>query len=307
MKKTAAAFLSAAALAASLVVQTSGDATGGAIRPPQSIAGGKFEASGVTHVAGTSGVLFVDDGRKREIFWMELAADGRQKGPAVRVPLAADITDLEGITSDGPNFYVVGSQSKTSGFDGDGLVRFKFDPQTRRTHAVERIQGLKAWLAAHVAELRGAAQSIGDAALNIEAVAWDPRGGRLLLGLRAPVVDGFALVVPIKLQDPGGPFSAANLRVDGKTIRLPLDGAGVRSLEFDVQTKGFRVISGAGLNREDRDFRIVDWKGDETPSALPEVASFPASLKPEGIARATVNGRPVTLVVFDTGRFVVLD
>jgi hypothetical protein len=307
MRKDCAGFLAAIAVAACMAAQTSGQAPAGGARPPQSIAGGTFEASGVAHVPGTSGVLFVDDGRNREIFWMEVGADGSQKSPAVRVPLAAEITDLEGITTDGASFYVVGSQSKSKGFDGDGLVRFKFDPRTRRTGAVERIQGLKAWLAAHVPELKGAAQVVGDAALNIEGLAWDPRGSRLLLGLRAPVVDGSALVIALKLHDPRGPFSAANLRIDGKTIRLPLGGAGVRSLEYDTDAKVFHVITGAGPNKEDREFHIVEWNGAAAPSSLPLIASFASSLKPEGITRATLSGRPVNVVVFDTGRFALLE
>ena len=43
--------------------------------------GGIFEASGVAHVAGTSGVLFVDDGRPDEIFWMQLGENRTQNGP----------------------------------------------------------------------------------------------------------------------------------------------------------------------------------------------------------------------------------
>jgi hypothetical protein len=303
-----AGVIATVAVSAYLVVQAgvAAPARAGA-RAPQTIAGGIFEASGVAHVPGTAGVLFVDDGRNREIFWMELAAGGRQQVPAVRVPLGADVTDLEGITSDGTRFYVVGSQSKKTGFEGDGLVRFRFDPQTRRTSAVERIQGLKAWLSEHVLELKGTARVVGDEALNIEGLAWDARAGRLLLGLRAPVVDGQALVIPLKLQDPSGPFSIANLRVDGQTIRLSLEGAGIRGLEFDPDARAFHVITGAGLNDEDRDFRIVEWKGDAAPVALPVVASYPRTLKPEGITRATIDGRPVSLIVFDVGRFTLLD
>jgi hypothetical protein len=303
-----AGVVAALAVSAYLVVQTGVASPARAdARSPQSIAGGSFEASGVAHVPGTPGVLFVDDGRNREIFWMELGADGRQQAAAIRVPLAADVTDLEGITSDGSYFYVVGSQSKHTGFDGDGLVRFRFDPQTKRTSAVERIRGLKAWLADRVPELKGTARVIGDEALNIEAVAWDARGARLLLGLRAPVVDGKALVIALTLRDPTGAFSSENLQVHGRTIRLPLDGAGVRSLEYDPTARAFRVITGAGLNDEDRDFRIVEWNGDDAPASLALVASFSRTLKPEGITRASIAGRPVSVVVFDTSRFAILE
>lgn len=307
-------FISLATLAAVLtlvVLYTAADGGGQARRTRdarvRTIAGGFFEASGVAHVPGTAGALFVDDASNRDIFWVEFSAAGAQKAPAQRIPLAADVTDLEGITFDGTSFYVVGSQSKRSGYQGDGLVRFRFDSQTRRTEAVERIQGLKAWLAAQVPELKGTAHRLGDHVLNIEGLAWDPRGGRLLLGLRAPVVNGQALVVPVKLQDPRGPFSAANLRVDGPTIRLPLGGAGVRSIEYDAAARAFRVITGAGLNTENRDFQIVEWKGEPSPASLPVIGSFGRNLKPEGITRATIEGRSVSLIVFDTSRFALID
>jgi hypothetical protein len=273
---------------------------------PRAIAGGRFEASGVAHVPRSNQVLFVDDGRTRQILVMELAADGTQQGKAIPVPLAADVTDLEGITSDGRFFYVVGSQSKATGFDGDGLVRFTYDPATRTTDRVERIEGLKSWLASNVAELRGTEQRVGDDVLNVEGLAWDPVGRRLLLGLRAPVVDGQALVVPIRLKDPSGAFARQNLQPDGPAIRVGLNGAGIRSLEYDEHAKSFRLIAGAGLNRENRDFRVVEWNGT-AGSPRPDIATFSRRLKPEGITRATLNGRVVSVIVFDVGRFVVVD
>src|SRR5688572_28671442 len=114
---------------------------------PRRIAGGKFEASGVTSVPGTNGALFVDDGQTRKIFWMEIADDGGQKGAAVEVPLpGVDVVDLEGMTTDGKYFYAVGSQSKDVGFDGDGLIRFTFDGATRQVGRVESVRDLKRFL-----------------------------------------------------------------------------------------------------------------------------------------------------------------
>ena len=270
---------------------------------PRPIAGGTFEASGVAYVAGSNTVLFVDDGQRRDIFLMELTASGAQRGSAVAIPLGAEVTDLEGITSDGRRIYVVGSQSKKSGVDGDGLVRFTFDPASRRATGVERIQGLKAWLAANVAELRGTERRTGDDVLNIEGIAWDPNGSRLLLGLRAPVVDGQALIVPVRIVDTTGAFTRENLKVDGATMRVNLDGAGIRSLEYDDQAKAFWIITGAGLNDENRDFRVVHWDGQEGP--VRELSSYSRQLKPEGIVRAAIDGQPVRVIVFDTGGFLV--
>jgi hypothetical protein len=273
---------------------------------PRTIAGGRFEASGVAHVPGSNQLLFVDDGRARQIYVMELTADGTQQGKAVPVPLAADVTDLEGITSDGRFFYAVGSQSKATGFDGDGLVRFTYDPATRTTDRVERIEGLKAWLAANVAELRGTGDRVGEDVLNVEGLAWDPAGRRLLLGLRAPVVEGQALIVPIRLKDPAGAFSRGNLQPDGPAIRVALNGAGIRSLEYDEQANAFRLIADEGPDTKNRDFRVVAWNG-KAGSPLSDIATFSRRLKPEGITRAALNGRVVSVIVFDVGRFVVVD
>ena len=49
--------------------------------PMTAFQGGTFEASGVAYVPGTDGVLFVDDGRPDEIFWMQIGEDRKQAGP----------------------------------------------------------------------------------------------------------------------------------------------------------------------------------------------------------------------------------
>ena len=285
------------------VTASAGDVAG-RLRP-RTIAGGSFEASGVAHVAGTNRFLFVDDGKEDEVFVMRVGADGAQLGDAIALPLAADITDPEGITTDGHYFYLVGSQSKRTGFQGDGLVRFTFDTASNRITAVERIRGVKAWLAANVPELRGTGNRAGDDVLNIEGLAWDPAAHRLLLALRAPVDGDQSLVIPIAFRDSTAAFTANNIRLDSAAIRIPLGGAGLRAIEHDPVTNGFMIVTGAALNDETRDFRVLEWDG-MAGSVPREIATFPRALKPEGITRANVGGRPVRVVVFDVGSFVVL-
>jgi hypothetical protein len=269
------------------------------------IAGGSYEASGLAAVPADSQFLFVDDGREREIFLLALSSDGIQTGDAVALPLPADVTDMEGITSDGRYFYIVGSQSKRTGFDGDGLVRFTFDPRSRRIEGVQRVQDLKGWLAAHVAELRGTERQIGDDILNIEGIAWDPANHRLLLGLRAPVVADSALIVAIKLSDTTKAFTRDNLTVDGATLRLPLGGAGIRGIEWDPVADAFLIITGASLDDEELDFRILEWSG-QAGSQPREIATYDRRLKPEGIARGSVGGKRSRVVVFDAGDLAVV-
>ena len=272
-------------------------------------AGGTFEASGVAAVPGTDGVLFVDNGRAGQVFWMRLDRNGGQVGPVKAVGVGARIEDLEGITTDGTHFYVASSQSRPKAAAQEGLVRFRFDARGQTVEGVESVSGLKKFLVENVTELREEGDRKGkQGGVNIEGIAWDPRRGRLLLGLRSPVVEGHALLVPLKLRDVRGAFSVDNLEVENsRAIRLPLGGAGVRSIEYDKLANVFRVISGAAENQEQTDFGLWEWNGDERRPALRQTMKFEGRLKPEGVARATAGRRNFMIVVFDAGGYTVLD
>lgn len=284
-------------------------AGGGALKGMTAFAGGTFEASGVAAVPGADGVLFVDNGRAGQVLWMRLDEQGKQVGAIKAVGLGVGIEDLEGITTDGTYFYAVSSQSRPKAIAGEGLVRFKFDARSQSVEAVESISGLKKFLVENVAELRGEGERKGkDGGINIEGLAWDPRGRRLLLGLRSPVADGHALLVPLALRDPRGAFSAANLTVGGSgAIRLSLGGGGVRAVEHDGRAGVFRVISGATEDQSQTDFGLWEWDGDEKQPRLRETSRFDRKLKPEGVARATVGGRDLLVVTFDAGGYTIMD
>lgn len=271
--------------------------------------GGKFDASGVADVSGTDGILFVDNGREGQVFWMRLDQKGKQVGAISTVSLGVSIEDIEGMTTDGPSFYVVSSQSRPKAITMEGLVRFKFDHRSQSIAAAESISGLKKFLVENVAELRQTGEKNGkDGGLNIEGLAWDPRGGRLLLGLRSPIVDGHALVVPLRLRDRGGAFSLDNLEVENsKAIRLPLGGVGIRGIEYDGRAKVFRIISGAAENQDQTDFVLWEWNGSEQQPTVRETKRFEKSLKPEGVARATAGGHDFLIVVFDASGYTVLE
>lgn len=276
--------------------------------PMTAFSGGTFEASGVAHVPGTDAVLFVDDGRTNEVFLMRLGEDRKQSGAIKSIDLATSIVDLEGITNDGVNFYVVGSQSKSKGTDQAGLARFTFDATNQRAVGTQSASGLKKFLAENVAELQGMEnRKYNDGGINVEGIAWDPRNNRLLLGLRSPVVDGQALVVPLKIRDANAAFSFDNLEVEGrKAIRLPLNGAGIRSIEYDEARKSFVLLTGAGPNSEKMDFKLWEWSGSEAP-ALREVDTFDRRLKPEGITRVANGSRDFVFIVFDTSGYTATD
>jgi hypothetical protein len=271
--------------------------------------GSKFDASGVVGVQGANGLLFVDNGREGEVFWMGLDQNGRQVGEIKSIGLGISIEDIEGITTDGTYFYVVSSQSRPKAIEKAGLVRFKFDARGQKIEGVEAVSGLKDFLVSNVEELREEDDRKGkEGGLNIEGLAWDPRHGRLLLGLRSPIIDGQALLVPLKLRDQQGAFSINNLEVEGsKTIRLPLGGVGIRGIEYDRSANLFRILSGAAEGEGRKDFGLWEWNGDEKQPAVRETARFDDKLKPEGVARVSAGGREFIFIVFDASGYSVLD
>jgi hypothetical protein len=284
-------------------------AQGGRQQNGEPIRGGTFEASGVVAVPGASGVLFVDDGRPRHVLWMELDANGAQNGQAMPIPLGLPVTDLEDITSDGTWFYAVGSQSKGNNKAGYGLVRFAFDPRTRKISDTAGITDLAGLLRSRIPEL-GAGSGGRTGTLNIEGLTWDHASSRLLLGLREPTAGSDALLVAMKLPSgPHGPFDRGALeQSEMSVLRLPTGGLGIRGLGSDPSTKSLLVLVGPAEDVPGRSqlFRLLAWSSSAT-SAPVERASFPPQLKPEGVTRVMNGGRLRTLIVADTSRYLFLD
>jgi hypothetical protein len=240
---------------------------------------------------------------------MLLDKNGNQTGGLKAIDLGVNIDDPEGITTDGNYFYIIGSQSRPKSASQTGLVRFKFNPTSQTVEGVESISEVKRFLTENVSELQGMDDvKAKDDGINIEGLAWDSAGSRLLLGFRSPVKDGQALVVALKLRDANGPFSRENLdSKDVKVMRLSLGGQGIRSIEYDEQSKLFNIIAGATETQEKTDFKLWAWNGESSQSALRSVATFDRKLKPEGITRASASDSQFTFVVCDTSRYLKID
>jgi hypothetical protein len=276
--------------------------------------GEAFEASGVVFVPGTNGVLFIDDNKEDEVFWMQLDDSGQQAGEAKPIPLGVRVQDPEGITFDGSYYYVVGSQSADKRGEENALVRFAFDPNTQAASKAEAIPNFRALLFERVPELKGEGdRKAKDGGLNIEAIAADPASGRLLLGLRSPLVNQQAVVVAFRLPAPDAPLSAAGLQLaEPRAIYLPLGDLGIRDSQYDSKLKSFFVISGAPEHHEKLEFELWQWSG---ASGQPGDAAglrkmnikLNHKMKPEGITRVEMNGRDYVFIVGDGGSYLRLD
>ena len=268
--------------------------------------GGAFEASGVVSVPGTDEVLFVDDNRSDEVFWMRLDQEGNQVGEIKPIKIGVSVIDPEGITFDGAWFYVVGSQSETKAEETNAHVRFTFDSETRGVKEVESAGALYQFLTDAVPELKECAGKKGKhGTINIEGLAWDPVQGRLLLGLRDPEISEQALIVPLRLRDPSARLSIENLTLaQPNAIRLSLGGATIRSIEYDGGSNVFEIIAGAPESKKKTFFKLWEWDGQTSPR---EKVALNSNLKPEGVTRVSIGGRDFTFIVCDTSEYLKLD
>lgn len=274
--------------------------------------GGEYEASGVVQVPGNKGIYFVDDSRPGEIFWMALDDSGRQSGSIKPISHGASVTDPESITYGGSFFYVVGSQSDPKAGDQNALVRFALDPSTQSlVGQAEVMTDLRSFLIANVPELKGLEDKDDDGGVNVEGIAYDPASDRLMLGLRSPVASGNALIVPIKLRDPRGQFSTANLLPPGPAIQLQIGGFGIRDIEFDLRSGSYLIISGAAEHGETLAFALWEWNGDPVQSNADsnprELTKLDAKMKPEGVTHAKIGGKEFIFIVGDGSSYLRLD
>ena len=289
------------------------------VKPPISgggipFSGGTYEASAVTFVPGTRGVMFVDDNNQSEVFWMELDESGKQVGSVKPVSTGGVVEDPEGITSDGTYFYVIGSQSKPGAGERNALVRFAFDPATQTVQKSETLTNLRDFLISNVPELKAEGEKKGnEGGLNIEGIAWDFKRGRWLLGLRSPLIkDSQALVVAIKLKNPTGAFSTDNLQLaEPHAIALPLGGLGIRDIQYDPELNLFLIIAGAPEHHEKAEFTLWEWDGSvDQPlgeTALRKGSDLDAKLKPEGVTHVEISGKKFVLIVGDASGYFKLD
>ncbi len=277
------------------------------------IDGGMFEASGVIQVPGAGAVLFVDDKKLNEILWMPVDQNGKQAGAVKPIQLgsSSSIADLEGITYDGRDYYyVVGSQSNPKDGEKNAIARFKFDAGSQTITNIETIPNLREFLLENGSELKAEGDKPGkEGGLNIEGLAWDPKHSRLLLGLRSPQINGNALIVPVALRDAGDAFAIDNLKV-GSAIQLPLEGLGIRDIQYDSRLDSFLIISGAPEHHEKKlGFKLWQWSGDSTDqdSGLQALADLDQAMKPEGVARFEFGGRDFIFIVGDNSAYTKLD
>src|SRR5262245_45906676 len=267
-----------------------------------------LEASGVAWVKQTNQVLMVSDAQPGKVILMSLDEMGRQTVDLSLVDLGVSAIDPEGITYGNSYFYIIGSQSDPNAGQQNALLRFAFDPETRKLREpAQVITDLRSFLLQNVNELKGPGEKPGkQGGLNIEGICWDPVKERLLLGLRSPLIDNEAMIVTLKLRDPLGPFAIDNLMTaEPQTIKLNLDGHGIRDIDFNPELNSFLILSGATELARRENFGLWEWKGGT--GAPRQENELDERAKPEGITHVSIDGRKFVFIVGDSGKYLRLD
>lgn len=274
-----------------------------------SLPGAKLEASGVAAVPGSDLVLMVDDSQPGAVLAMKLDSVGDPIGTPTAIPLGVSIKNPEAITSDGANFYVIGSLSDPSWGPQNAIARFSFDAQTQTLRGqAEVIQNFRDFVLGKIPELKGLGEKPSvQGGLNIEGLAWDKLNDRLLIGLRS-LLGNQAVLIPLRLRDLRGAFTQENLVLENPSfIQLPLAGQGIRDIAYDPHLRSFLIISGAPEGVEKSDFRLWEWNGDALTPKVHQEMTLDPKFKPEGLTYTILGGRPLLFLVGDASSYTKLD
>jgi hypothetical protein len=236
--------------------------------------------------------------------------------PVGKVPLAAFLdsgdkeSDIEAAAAVGKRIYWIASHGRNSkGKLRPGRQRFfatDIDPgaQPGVTPAGTPYRGLLDDLAAAptLAGLR-----LGDAAqlapeapggLNIEGLAAMPDGS-LLVGLRNPVPNGRALLVP--LLNPAELVTAGSGRKArfGEPILLELRGRGVRSIDRALDGRGYWIVAGPAADAGA--FSLYRWSGQAKDAPRIVDGSELVGLRPEALFELPGGGGTLQILSDDGG------
>lgn len=258
-------------------------------------------------------LLVVEDEAKRAISLLSLAPDGtlsedRVADLRMMRGFGRKLSDLEGLSIDDTGFvYAITSHSMTNDNerkpDREQLLRFRVRAGT--VGDVVSYGGLRDALAGDAglaAAIRDATGQVPDfSRLNIEGLSYhDVNGGRLMLGLREPMVGSLSLIVVIEnaaeLFDPG---AAPRF---GLPILLDLRGGGIRALSHDPVLEAFLIVNEIEGHEGNRYSQLWIWSGDPAmppdPVALPDIINLN---NVESIDSILVQGEPRLLIMSDEG------
>lgn len=194
--------------------------------------------------------------------------DADQDGPPIRdFKLSKDFLsvdpknpeiDLEAATWLGSRIYWIGSHSRSAEGEYRSSRHRLFATQLRK--GVPAALGRAYRTLVHDLDLDiDAIESPKRGGLSIEGLCSTAEPGELLIGVRSPLIQDSALLIPIsnvdELVDPGIEPEF------GTPILLDLGGRGIRSIDYWPARDCYLIIAGPATKQKQRDFRLYLWSG----------------------------------------------
>ncbi len=282
-----------------------------------------YNTSGIVPI-GDGHFILVDNNTNDALLDLSLTPDGQVAKPISRLPLQGlaegavdDLEDLALAEIGGKRFiFAMPSLSVKPGSKKKGkedkvrpsaLLRIAIGADSSLT--AEAMPDFREWLVANFAIIAESATNDPDyGGLNVEGVAWDPARQALLVGVRTPALNTGALVVPVRLKDPAGPWTVANLEAQTPivlNVEHEASAQGVRGMCTGRDGKGFLVVVANATSDDTAGFSVYEWDGNQEGVVKRLPYTFAKKMKPEGLAIGTVGGKPAIVFVDDNGGFQV--
>ena len=280
-----------------------------------------YEPSAVRQLPD-GGLLLVQDESDDPFIILQLAPDDR--GITFQRPLLAEqdqpsgipgraeplrgLEDLEGLAAGIDGYlYAITSHSRTESGERrksrEKFVRLRIESgQIRDYSAFGKLR--KAIITAYP-ELKAAARSghdKGQKGFNIEGLCL-PRDRRgLLIGLRAPILDGDSLI--LVMRNPAAVFDHGEEPMfESEPLRLNLDKGGVRAITYVPRLDSYLLVTQKARKKgtSDRPFRLWLWDGRDGAGVRPLQIPDISLRNTEGITPVRLGGRDYLLLVSDDG------
>ena len=228
------------------------------------------------------------------------------------------LADLEGIDMDNQGYlYAVTSHSYSSkGVKNESrkkLLRFQIQGQEIiNPIVIKTLEDSIASKHAFLATALNETNSKSEQGFNIEGLSLNPAQDKLLLGLRAPLKDGKAIVLTINnIHDVFN--QQAQPEISEQLYFLDFKGEAIRSLNYIPKLQGYLVVSGPVGKTENVEFNLWLWKPDNNTLQRVTVEGLNGFEEAEGLAAISWNGQPRLLIITDgtlsgskSARYIIL-
>lgn len=262
-----------------------------------------YEPSGAASLSDGRVIVVEDDGdRPVRLFSLTLNKSELSLSPESLKGEITKVQDFEGVSEGKDNEIFLITSHSTSKKGERKKTREKLIKLTLKGERISKIQVVGNLLPFIQKKLKDSLklEKKDLEKINIEGLGFNATQETLLIGLRSPVFNGMALILP--LLNPYDLFSKKQDPIFNDIITLDLEGAGIRAITYDTKRNRF-LIAGEAKNKKGKlRSRIWAWDGlQNTKATRIEVPKIKEVKNIEGMTIVHREGTSYLLFVCDNG------